>query len=112
MATALARKIENIRKGAAVSNRLIAELLDTTPETVLRWVNGRVDPKRESLQRLLELDFFIAELSEFYDPDEAHIWLLSPNKLLDGASPADRIKEGRTDQVFALLDQLRSGAYV
>jgi transcriptional regulator with XRE-family HTH domain len=112
MTTALARKIESIRNGAAVSNRVIAELLDTTPETVSRWVNGKVDPKRESLQRLLELEFFISELSEFYAPDEAHLWLLSPHKLLDGASPADRIKEGRTDEVFALLDQLRSGAYV
>ena len=112
MATALARKIESIRNGAGVSNRDIAELLDSTPETVSRWVNGKVEPKRESLQRLLELEFFISELSEFYDPKEAHIWLLSPNKLLDGVSPADRIKEGRTDEVFALLDQLRSSAYV
>ena len=60
----------------------------------------------------MELDFFISELAEFYTPDEARIWLLSPNKLLGGATPADRIKQGRTDDVFALLDQLRSGAYV
>jgi len=112
MSAALAHKIDNIRRGAAVSNRDIAELLDTTPETVSRWVNGKAEPRRESLQRLLELDFFIAELAEFFEPAEAHIWLLSPNELLNGVAPADRIKEGRTDDVFALLDQLRSGAYV
>jgi len=110
--SALARKIDSIRKRAAVTNRDIAELLATTPETVSRWVNGKVDPKRESLQRLLALEFFVSELAEFYAPDEAHLWLLSPNKLLGGATPADRIKEGRTDDVSALLDQLRSGAYV
>ena len=112
MATALARRIDSIRRQAAVTNRDIAELLDTTPETVSRWVNGKVDPKRESLQRLLELEFFVSELAEFYAPDEAHLWLLSPHKLLGGTSPADKIREGRAEEVFALLDQLRSGAYV
>jgi hypothetical protein len=58
------------------------------------------------------LEFFLAELAELYEPDEARLWLLSPNRLLNGATPADRIKDGRTEDVFALLEQLRSGAYV
>src|SRR5690242_12320834 len=112
MAATLAEKLHNIKQLGGINSRDVAELLDTTPETVSRWVNGRVDPQRERLQRLLQLEFFLTELSEFYDPEEARLWLLSPNRLLGGATPADRIKEGRTEDVFALLEQLRSGAYV
>src|SRR6267143_1146513 len=102
MATNLAEKLDNIKQLAGISGRDVAELLDTTPETVSRWLNGKVDPQRERLQRILQLEFFFAELSEFYDPQEARLWLLSPHKLLGGATPADRIKEGRTEDVFAL----------
>jgi transcriptional regulator with XRE-family HTH domain len=112
MAAALVKKLDNIKNLGGINSRDVAELLDTTPETVSRWINGRVDPQRERLQRLLQLEFFLTELAEFYKPEEARLWLLSPNRLLDGATPADRIKEGRTEDVFALLEQLRSGAYV
>jgi transcriptional regulator with XRE-family HTH domain len=112
MAASLAEKLENIKNLGGINNRDVAELLDTTQETVSRWINGRVDPQRERLQRLLQLEFFLNELAEFYDPKEARLWLLSPNRLLGGATPADRIKEGRTEDVFALLEQLRSGAYI
>lgn len=111
MTTTLAEKIDNIRQWGGITGRDLAELLDTTPETVSRWVNGKADPHRERLQRLLHLEFFFSELSEFYEPEEARLWLLSPHKLLEGATPADRIREGRTDEIFALLEQLRSGAY-
>jgi transcriptional regulator with XRE-family HTH domain len=112
MAATLSEKLDNIKQLGGINNRDVAELLDTTPETVSRWVNGKVDPQRERLQRLLQLEFFLAELAEFYEPEEARLWLLSPNRLLGGATPADRIKDGRTEDVFGLLEQLRSGAYV
>jgi transcriptional regulator with XRE-family HTH domain len=111
-ATTLAEKLENIKNLGGINSRDVAELLDTTPETVSRWVNGRVDPQRERLQRLLQLEFFLSELSEFYNPQEARLWLLSPNRLLGGAAPADRIRDGKTEDVFALLEQLRTGAYI
>ena len=61
---------------------------------------------------LLELEFFLGELSELYLPEEAKLWLFSPHKLLDGETAASRIQAGKTQEVFALLDQLRSGAYL
>ncbi len=56
-------------------------------------------------------EFFLTELSEFYSPDEAKLWLFSPHRLL-GETAEARIQSGKTHDVFALLDQLRSGAYV
>ena len=112
MASALAERLERIKNLGGISGRDVAQLLDTTPETVSRWSSGRIDPQRDRLRRLLELEFFLSELSEFYPPEEAKLWLFSPHKLLGGDTAAARIQAGKTQDVLALLDQLRSGAYV
>ncbi|HUP61680.1 MAG TPA: helix-turn-helix domain-containing protein [Thermoanaerobaculia bacterium] len=112
MASALADGLEKIKELGGITGRDVAQLLDTTPETVSRWSTGKVDPQRERLQRLLELEFFLTELAEFYSPEEAKLWLFSPHKLLRGETAAARIQAGKTEDVFALLDQLRSGAYI
>jgi transcriptional regulator with XRE-family HTH domain len=112
MATALAERLERIRARGGIKGRDVAQLLDTTPETVSRWNTGRVAPQREHLQRLLTLEFLLQELGEFYSPEEARLWLFSPHRLLKGERPADRIQQGKIDDVLALLDQLRDGAYV
>ena len=111
MASALADKVDRIKQLGGISGRDLAQLLDTTPETVSRWSTGKVGPQRERLHRLLELEFFLTELSEFYTPEEAGLWLFSPHKLLAGDTPADRIQSGKTQEVFTILEQLRSGAY-
>lgn len=112
MARALAEKLDSIRQRGGISGGDVAELLRVNTETLSRWIDGEADPQKEGLKRIEQLEFFLGELSEFYAPDQARDWLFSPHKLLQGARPADRIREGRTDDVFALLDQLRSGAFV
>jgi transcriptional regulator with XRE-family HTH domain len=112
MASALVERLEKIKELGGITGRDVAQLMDTTPETVSRWSSGRIDPQRERLQRLLELEFFLTELAEFYSPEEAKLWLFSPQKLLGGQTAAARIQAGKTQDVFALLDQLRSGAYI
>jgi transcriptional regulator with XRE-family HTH domain len=112
MASALAERLANIKELGGITGRDVAQLLDTTPETVSRWTTGRIDPQRDRLRRLLELEFFLAELAEFYSPEEAKLWLFSPHKLLGGETAACRIQAGKTQDVFVLLDQLRSGAYL
>jgi len=112
MASAIAERLEKIKELGGITGRDVAQLLDTTPETVSRWSTGKIEPQRERLQRLLELEFFLSELSEFYSPEEAKLWLFSPQKLLGGETAASRIQAGGTQEVFALLEQLRSGAYM
>jgi uncharacterized protein (DUF2384 family) len=87
-------------------------LLDTTPQTVSRWRTGKVEPQSGRLHRLLALEWLVEELSEFYGPDEARLWLFSRHRLLGGDRPADRIQQGRADDVLALIAQLRDGAFV
>jgi len=112
MASALAQRLERIKELGGITSRDIAQLLDTTPETVSRWSSGKLDPQRDRLHRLLELELFLSELAEFYSSEEVNLWLFSPHKLLGGKTAAALIQAGETQHVFGLLDQLRSGAYV
>ena len=78
MASAVATRLDAIRDRGGIKSREVAELLDTTPQTVSRWRSGKVEPHSERLHRLLALEWLIGELAEFYPPDEARLWLFSP----------------------------------
>lgn len=112
MASAVAARLDSIKAHAGVQSREIAQLLDTTPQTISRWQKGHVDPHSSKLRQLLTLEWLAEELSEFYEPGEARLWLFSRHRLLRGDTPADRIQAGRADDVLALIDQLRDGAFV
>jgi uncharacterized protein (DUF2384 family) len=54
----------------------------------------------------------VQDLAELYAPDEAHLWLFSPRKRLDGDRPADLIQSGRTEELLQIIAQLKDGAFV
>lgn len=112
MASAVATRLDAIRDRGGIKAREVAQLLDTTPQTVSRWRTGKVEPQPDRLHRLLTLEWLIDELAEFYEPDEARLWLFSRHRLLGGERPADRIQQGKVDDVLALISQLRDGAFV
>jgi transcriptional regulator with XRE-family HTH domain len=112
MAQALARKLETMRERGGIRARDVAELLGTSPQTVSRWQQGRTEPHREKLQRLLVLEWVIDQLAEFYSPEEARLWLYAPHRLLLGETPANKIAQGSIDEVIAIINQLKDGAYV
>jgi transcriptional regulator with XRE-family HTH domain len=112
MPGAVAAKLNSIRVKTGVRGQEIAELVGATPQTISRWRQGRVDPQPSHLSRLLTLEWLASELAEFYAPDDARLWLFSRNRLLQGATPAERIQQDRMDDVLALIDQLKSGAYI
>jgi transcriptional regulator with XRE-family HTH domain len=110
--SALAERLDSIRTRGGIHSREVAQLLDTTPQTVSRWRTGKVSPQPQGLQRLLTLEWLIGELAEFYTPDQARLWLFAPHRLLGGDRPADRIQRGQVDDVLALIAQLSDGAFV
>ncbi len=112
MTGALAKRLSEIRERGGVTSREVAQLLDTTPETISRWNTGKVEPRPDHLHRLLTLEWLVEQLSEFYGPQEARLWLFAPHRLLNGDRPADRIQRGQLNDVLALVSQLRDGAYV
>lgn len=68
MPGAVAARIDSIKAHAGVRSREIAQLLDTTPQTVSRWQQGYVDPQPTKLQQLLALEWLADQLHDFTRP--------------------------------------------
>lgn len=111
MSTALTARLDAVQKRAGITAREVAQLLNTTPETVSRWRAGKTQPQPDRRDVLLRLEWLVTELSDLYSPDEAKLWLFSPHRLLAGDRPADRIQQGKIEDVLTIIDQLKSGAY-
>ena len=111
MATAVARKLDSIRESGGIRAREIAQLLETTPQTVSRWQTGRSTPRPNSLTRLLRLEWLASQLALVYPPDDARVWLFSPHRDLNGERPVDLIADDRMDEVLVIIDRLQSAAY-
>lgn len=112
MTSAVARKLESLRTKGAMKNIEVANLLGTRPETVSRWNQGRAYPHSSTERTLLELEFIVDQLSDFYEPNEARQWIFSPQKHLGGVSPAELIRNGRIDDVRRLVNQIRDAVYL
>jgi uncharacterized protein (DUF2384 family) len=111
MTGAVARKLESLRKKGIRQNE-VAILLRTRPEQVSRWNKGQAYPRSSTEKALLELEFIVDQLSDFYEPNEARQWLFSPQKHLGARSPAELIQEGKIDEVRRLVNQLRDAVYL
>lgn len=112
MSSAVARKLESLREKGAMRNIEVANLLGTRPETVSRWNQGHAYPHASTEKTLLELEYIVDQLSDFYEPNEARQWIFSPQKHLAGISPAELIRDGRIDDVLRLVNQLRDSVYL
>lgn len=112
MSNAIARRLESIERKGGMRSIDVANVLGTRPETVSRWNQGKAFPRQDAERRLLDLEYVIDNLSDFYEPMEARLWLFSRQKLLDGRIPADLIQEGKTEEVLILLNQLRDGVFM
>jgi hypothetical protein len=110
--SAVARKLDSLLTKGAMKNIDVANLLGTRPETVSRWNSGRAYPHSTTEKTLLELEYIIDLLADFYEPNEARQWIFAPQKLLAGESPAHLIRTGRIDEVMRLVGQLRDSVHL
>lgn len=112
MSNAIARKLSVIQEKGAMRSIDVANLLNARPETVSRWNQGKAFPRPDAEKQLLALEFIIDQLSDIYEPQEARLWLYAPQRLLKNMSPAALIQDGRSQEVVAVVNQLRDGVYV
>lgn len=112
MSNAIKSRLKVISEKASLGLSEVADLLKVRSETVSRWNQGKAFPQPEPEQRLLELGYIVEQLSEMYEPDEARLWLLSPQKLFKGRKPVELIKEGRYQEVLKIVHQLQEGVYL
>ena len=84
----------------------------TTPDTVSRWNHGRAHPRPSKEKMLMDLEYVVERLAEFYsDPRTARAWLYSRHRYFDGVRPADLIREGRTQEVLEAIQAMGSPTY-
>ena len=112
MSNAIRSRLKVIGEKASLGLSEVADLLKVRSETVSRWNQGKAFPQPEPEQRLLELGYIVEQLSEMYEPDEARLWLLSPQKLFKGEKPVELIKQGRYREVLHIVHQLQEGVYL
>jgi len=109
---AIARRLDVIQTKGAMRSSDIANVLEVRPETVSRWNQGKAFPHPNTEKQLLELEFIVDQLSDFYEPSEARLWIFSRQRLLNGETPAELIQKGRVDEVLSVVHQLRDGVYL
>jgi uncharacterized protein (DUF2384 family) len=110
--SAIARRLDAIQHKGAMRSADIANVLAVRPETVSRWNQGKAFPHPTTEKQLLELEFIVDKLSDFYEPREARLWIFSRQRLLNDKIPAELIQAGKVDEVLSVVNQLRDGVYV
>jgi hypothetical protein len=111
MSNAIARKLGSIQQKGAMRSVDVANVVGARPETVSRWNQGKAFPRPGAQRLLLELEYVVDQLSDFYEPQEARLWMFSRQKLLGGEIPAELIQQSRAAEVIALIDRLREGVF-
>jgi hypothetical protein len=109
---AIARKIESIEEKGGMRSVDVANILGTRPETVSRWNQGKAFPRGDTERTLLDLEYIVDQLSDFYEPLEARVWLYSRQRLLGGECPVTLIQQGNTSAVIQVLDELRDSIFL
>ena len=109
--SAIARKLDTIRKKGGMRLVDVANVLGARPETVSRWNQGKAFPHSSTEKQLLELEWVVDQLSELYEPNEARLWLFSRQKALDGQIPAELIAQGQIEKVLEVIGQIRDAIF-
>lgn len=112
MSNVVGLKLELIRDRGGIRSVDVANMLNTTPETVSRWNQGRAYPRAGNERTLNDLEYIVERLSEFYsDPRTARAWLFSRHKFFDGDRPADLIQNGRVEEVLEAIQSMANHEY-
>jgi len=104
----LAEILAQLRLKCRLRYAEIARLIDVRPETISRWNRERSFlPQARTWGRLMELEYLIDEVAEFFEPEQARQWLFSAQPALGGAVPVDLVQMGQTHAILRILSDMR-----
>jgi len=108
---AIAGTVRDLNERADLSQEEIGRITGATGRTVARWAAGATSPHASARERLLELKYVADQLIDVLglSPPDANLWIFTPNRLLKGDKPADRIAGGDYRAVLGLIEALADG---
>lgn len=112
MSEALAAKVHQLTDELHLSQDEVGEIVGASGRTVARWSSGRSTPRSDARRRLLELRYVADAVAEVIRPEDVNLWMFEPNKLLDGDTPAERIRRGQYKDVLAVVEALAEGVII
>lgn len=110
--SAVSKILDVLRDQGGLKGADIANIVDVSPPTVSRWINGKASPPIHTQTIIADLRYVVDRLSDFYTPDEARLWLHAPHPLLNQERAIDLIRANRTEEVLAVIERLEAGAYL
>jgi transcriptional regulator with XRE-family HTH domain len=111
MASAVATLISDLRERGGLKGTDVANVAAVSPATVSRWTSGASFPHPKTQLLISDLRYVVDRLAEFYEPDEARVWLYSRHRLLNGERAIDLIHDGRADEVLAVIESLNEATH-
>lgn len=109
---AYAEKLETIKEDTGLSRQEIAQIVGTSPRSVIRWASGQVVPRGTPKERLLELAVVSQLAAKVMRPDAVGVWFFAPNPLLDYKRPVDLVAKGKYREVIGAIQSTGEGVFV
>lgn len=83
------------------------------PKTVSRWANGDVESVRDrySEERLLALYQIVTFMQEYEGDSTIRMFMMGMNPVLDDASPAMELRNGKFEDVMDAAKVMVTGGY-
>lgn len=103
--------IERIRALGRLSDADVARATGTTAEVAAAWREGHREPRDWQLLRLQQLRDVVALAADVVKADTIAAWLRGPIPRLDERVALDVIAGGQHEEVLAMMDELRHGAF-
>lgn len=101
--------IQDILRTELVDTVDVAQVLGTTSRSVTRWQQGEASPRRDTVDRLLELKAVLDLAGQVMRPESARLWLRSPVPALNYERPLDLVQSGEFRRVIKTLMALAEG---
>ncbi len=92
------------------SQARVARALGVSPSRVSRWLRAE-EPDAENRRKVEGLEFVLARLLSWHDPETAIDWLHGMNPFLNDFRPIDYLARGKLREVLGALDAYIAGSY-
>jgi putative toxin-antitoxin system antitoxin component (TIGR02293 family) len=104
------RQVAALRIELGLSQEALAQALGVSSRTVARWEEGGASPSPLALTRLRLLAEIREKASRLFKGKQAEAWLRTPNPVLGGRPPLDRLRApGGLEEIRDLLGRIEWG---